>query len=89
MIPTGCKQQEYWIHIRMVKIAHVRPHDIVIEKSNAEHAAPATVKDWQHLGALIRLELVKNGANGSTAPVIAEMPNDQFKQLNIRQRRQG
>ena len=65
------------------KIAHVRPHDIIIEKSNADHAAPATVKDWQHLGALIRLELVKNGANGSAAPVFAEMPNDQFKQLNL------
>ena len=63
--------------------AHVRPHDILIEKSNADHAAPATVKDWQHLGALIRLELVKNGANGSAAPVFAEMPNDQFKQLDL------
>ena len=65
------------------KIAHVRPHDIIIEKSDANHAAPATLKDWQHLGALIRLELVKNGSNGSTAPVFAEMPNDQFKQLEL------
>jgi sulfate transport system ATP-binding protein len=65
------------------KIAHVRPHDIIIEKSDANHAAPATLKDWQHLGALIRLELVKNDSNGSTAPVFAEMPNDQFKQLEL------
>lgn len=65
------------------KIAHVRPHDIIIEKSDANHAAPATLKDWQHLGALIRLELVKNGSNGSTASVFAEMPNDQFKQLEL------
>ena len=65
------------------KIAHVRPHDIIIEKPTTECAALATVKDWQHLGALIRLELVKNGANGSAAPVFAEMPNDRFKELNL------
>jgi sulfate transport system ATP-binding protein len=65
------------------KIAHVRPHDIIIEKSKADKAAPATVKDWQHLGALIRLELVKNGSNGSSAHLFAEMPNDQFKELEL------
>jgi len=65
------------------KIAHVRPHDIIIEKSKTANAAPATVKDWQHLGGLIRLELVKNGSNGSATPVFAEMPNDQFKQLKL------
>ncbi|MDD5265806.1 MAG: sulfate ABC transporter ATP-binding protein [Methylococcales bacterium] len=65
------------------KVAHVRPHDIIIEKSTRGHTAPATLKDWQHLGALIRLELVKNSSNGSTAPVFAEMPNDQFKQLAL------
>jgi sulfate transport system ATP-binding protein len=65
------------------KIAHVRPHDIVIQKSTTENKAPATVKDWQHLGALIRLELVKNGNNESSAPVYAEMPNDQFKELEL------
>ena len=65
------------------KIAHVRPHDIIIEKSEANHAAPATLKDWQHLGALIRLELVKNDSNSSAAPVFAEMPNDQFKKLAL------
>jgi sulfate transport system ATP-binding protein len=32
---------------------------------------------------LIRLELVKNGSNGSNAPVFAEMPNDRFKQLDL------
>jgi sulfate transport system ATP-binding protein len=61
----------------------VRPHDIIIDKSITGKAAPATLKDWQHLGGLIRLELVKNGSNGSTAPVFAEMPNDQFKQLKL------
>ena len=65
------------------KIAHVRPHDIIIEKTDNHHTAPATLKDWQHLGALIRIELVKNESNGSDAPVFAEMPNDQFKQLEL------
>ena len=65
------------------KIAHVRPHDIIIETSKTECAAPATLKDWQHLGAMIRLELVKNGSNGLVAFFFAEMPNDQFKQLEL------
>lgn len=65
------------------KIAHVRPHDIVIEKSTADSDAFVTLKDWQHLGALIRIELVKNGSNGPAASVFAEMPNDQFKRLQL------
>ena len=65
------------------KVAHVRPHDIIIEKSKTESAAPATLKDWQHLGAMIRLELVKNGSNSLVAFFFAEMPNDQFKQLKL------
>ena len=27
--------------------------------------------------------LIKNNANGSNAPVFAEMPNEQFKQLKL------
>jgi len=65
------------------KIVHVRPHDIVIEKSSANSDAFVTLKDWQHLGALIRVELVKTGANGPAASVYAEMPNDQFKRLHL------
>ena len=65
------------------KVVHVRPHDIFIEKSKTESAAPATLKDWQHLGAMIRLELVKNASNGLVAFFFAEMPNDQFKQLKL------
>jgi len=65
------------------KVVHVRPHDIIIEKSKTESAAPATLKDWQHLGAMIRLELVKNASNGLVAFFFAEMPNDQFKQLKL------
>lgn len=65
------------------KIAHVRPHDIVIEKSTVDSDAFVTLKDWQHLGALIRIELIKNGTNGSAASVFAEMPNEQFKRLHL------
>ncbi|MGR9012665.1 MAG: sulfate/molybdate ABC transporter ATP-binding protein [Gammaproteobacteria bacterium] len=62
------------------KIAHVRPHDIVIEKATADTDAFVTLKDWQHLGSLIRIELVKSG---SVASVYAEMPNDQFRRLHL------
>ncbi|MDO9424445.1 MAG: sulfate ABC transporter ATP-binding protein [Methylobacter sp.] len=65
------------------KIAHVRPHDIVIEKSTADSDAFVTLKDWQHLGSLIRIELVKSGAAGQAASVYAEMPNDQFRRLHL------
>lgn len=69
---------------RQGKIAHVRPHDIIIEKSIADtDDGFVTLKDWQHLGSLIRIELVKNGSNGSAASVYAEMPNDQFRRLHL------
>ncbi len=65
------------------KIAHVRPHDIMIEKANITTNTQAVLKDWQHLGALMRLELVKTLANGQTAGLFAEMPNEQFKALQL------
>jgi sulfate transport system ATP-binding protein len=65
------------------KIAHVRPHDIVIEKPTSDSDAFVILKDWQHLGALIRIELVKNRSNGQATSVFAEMPNDQFKRLHL------
>jgi len=66
------------------RIAHVRPHDILIEKSESHQDAAATLKDWQHLGALIRLELVKNDPHHSSKPLFAEMPKEQFKTLALR-----
>ncbi len=66
------------------RIAHVRPHDILIEKSESHQDATATLKDWQHLGALIRLELVKNDQHHSSKPLFAEMPKEQFKTLALR-----
>ena len=64
-------------------VAHVRPHDIEITKAIDVNTATATLKDWQHLGALIRIELVKNASNDSSSIVYAEMPNDQFKRLHV------
>ncbi len=63
--------------------AHVRPHDIEIEKLTDANLSNFVLKDWQHLGALIRIELVKNKTNGSNASVFAEMPNEQFKRLQL------
>lgn len=62
---------------------HVRPHDLEISKSNTDSAATATLKDWQHLGALIRIELAKKGVNGTPDIIYAEMPNEQFKRLQL------
>ncbi|MEI7840160.1 MAG: TOBE-like domain-containing protein [Methylococcaceae bacterium] len=64
------------------KIAHVRPHDIEITKA-ANNDTPVTLKDWQHLGALIRIELTKNLPNGKPKLVYVEMPNEQFKRLQL------
>ncbi len=62
-------------------VAHVRPHDIQIEKAETVEQSPIILKDWQHLGATIRLELSKIA--GSENIVYAQMPNEQFKNLNL------
>ena len=62
-------------------VAHVRPHDIQIEKAQQPEQSPIILKDWQHLGATIRLELSKIA--GSNDIVYAQMPNEQFKNLNL------
>ncbi len=64
------------------KFAHVRPHDIDVHKSAAS-GANALLKDWQHLGSLIRIELVENGQAAFNHPIYAEMPNERFKQLQL------
>ncbi|MDD5227755.1 MAG: sulfate ABC transporter ATP-binding protein [Methylococcales bacterium] len=63
------------------KIAHVRPHDIEITKATTD--TPITLKDWQHLGSLIRIELTKHLPQGEPKLVYAEMPNEQFKRLQL------
>ncbi|WP_305907866.1 sulfate ABC transporter ATP-binding protein [Methylomarinum sp. Ch1-1] len=64
-------------------IAHVRPHNIQIEKPIDSANTPVYLKDWQHLGGTIRLELSKDGANGNAATIYAEMPNEQFRALDL------
>ncbi|MDD5276213.1 MAG: sulfate ABC transporter ATP-binding protein [Methylovulum sp.] len=64
------------------KVAHVRPHNIELEKATDE-GAQAILKDWQHLGALIRVELHNKDADGGAVTLFAEMPNEQFKALQI------
>ncbi len=62
-------------------IAHVRPHNIDIEKTGDSANSPVFLKDWQHLGGTIRLELNRDGHNGNA--IYAEMPNDRFKALAL------
>ncbi len=64
------------------RVAHVRPHDIELTKA-ANGAAQAVLKDWQQLGGLIRVELLKQEAGGQPATIFAEMPAEQFRQLSL------
>lgn len=65
------------------KNAHVRPHDIEVLKFTDAPAAPAVLKDWQHLGSLIRIELSQSQQQAFNSPIYAEMPNEQFKKLKL------
>ena len=64
-------------------VAHVRPHNISVEKTGDPNHAPVTLRDWQHLGGLIRLELQREDPVRSPATIYAEMPNEQFKALAL------
>ena len=64
-------------------IAHVRPHNIAIEKSPVAEQSPVYLKDWQHLGGTIRLELSRDSNHGKHSTIYAEMPNEQFKALSL------
>jgi sulfate/thiosulfate transport system ATP-binding protein len=65
----------------LAKAGRFRPHDI--EVSKATEKTNITLKDWQHLGALIRIELTKVLPDGNQKAVFAEMPNEQFKRLQL------
>lgn len=68
---------------QLSNIAHVRPHNIdIIKVTNADNAS-AIIKNWQHLGALIRVELVNNASDTETQSIYADMPNEKFKQLQL------
>lgn len=64
-------------------IAHVRPHNISVEKAANPAKSPVYLNDWQHLGGTIRLELNRDGHNGSATTIYAEMPNEQFRDLAL------
>jgi sulfate transport system ATP-binding protein len=64
-------------------VAHVRPHNIGVEKLTEPGSSPVYLKDWQHLGGTIRLELNRDGHNGSATTIYAEMPNEQFRELAL------
>lgn len=64
-------------------VAHVRPHHISVEKTGDTTKAPVTLRDWQHLGGLIRLELQPDDAAVPSSTIYAEMPNEQFKALAL------
>ena len=65
-------------------VAHVRPHNIEVEKSADSSNSQIHVRDWQHLGGTIRLELQRDGHQGVLPTTIyAEMPNEQFRSLAV------
>jgi sulfate/thiosulfate transport system ATP-binding protein len=64
-------------------VAHVRPHNIGVEKLTEPGSSPVYLKDWQHLGGTIRLELNRDSQNGSATTIYAEMPNEQFRELAL------
>ncbi|MGR9053410.1 MAG: sulfate/molybdate ABC transporter ATP-binding protein [Gammaproteobacteria bacterium] len=65
-------------------VAHVRPHHIRIEKTPDSASSPVYLKDWQHLGGAIRLELNKEGKNGGATIIYAEMPNELFREMALK-----
>jgi len=63
-------------------VAHVRPHNISVEKNGDSANSPVFLKDWQHLGGTIRLEFNREG-RGDATTIYAEMPNEQFRELGL------
>lgn len=61
-------------------VAHVRPHNIQVEKAADSEIR---VRDWQHLGSMIRLELQRENQLGGFATLYAEMPSEQFAALAV------
>lgn len=64
-------------------VAHVRPHNIEVEKAQPTTHTGVSLRDWQHLGGTIRLELQRKASNGSPTTIYAEMPNEQFRNLAL------
>jgi sulfate transport system ATP-binding protein len=64
-------------------VAHVRPHHIMVEKRDDAAHTDIFLKDWQHLGATIRLELNRQLPNGKASTIYAEMPSEKFRELAL------
>lgn len=64
-------------------VAHIRPHNIKIERARGASLSPIIVKDWRDLGASIRVELFNPQFNNPGNSLFAEMPNEQFRELNL------
>lgn len=64
-------------------VAHVRPHNIEVEKPQDSQTSAVVLSDWQHLGGTIRLELQRRDQKGSPTTIYAEMPNEKFRELAI------
>ncbi len=65
-------------------VAHIRPHNISVEKAVSDIDTPLTIKDWQHLGAIIRIELRYPQLQAEHGSVIyAEMPTERFRELHL------
>lgn len=63
--------------------AHIRPHNIDIEKVIEPNVSPVILKDWQHLGSTIRIELFNPNLPHANHSLFAEMPNERFKKLDL------
>jgi len=65
-------------------VAHIRPHNIAVEKADANATSPLTLKDWLHLGAIIRIEIYNPLINQENGGIIyAEMPTEHFRALHL------
>ena len=62
-------------------IAHIRPQHIDLHKVDS-NTSPVIIRDWQHLGAIIRIELF-NPLLSNHSTLHAEMPSERFKQLDL------
>lgn len=62
-------------------VAHIRPQHIDLNKVD-EHHSPVIIRDWQHLGAIIRIELFNPLLNNHST-LHAEMPSERFKELQL------
>lgn len=62
-------------------VAHIRPQHIDLYKVDAE-SSPVVIRDWQHLGAIIRIELF-NPLLSNHSTLHAEMPSERFKALEL------